>query len=288
MEETRPATGSDPTADTPTPHETPPERFWVLYSAAALGAFCLGLGDLLNNGNASTVLKLGEILRQHLWPDLASSGLLAIGMLIFLGGAICWLHQPRTRVDAFARGFSVFALLAVATPYNAPQASLTDAAPGLDEGPNPVTTAPAERSAIPSWGAGHPMAMLAAAAFPAAQSHASARVLPARSDATATADIYLFEENSRTPIRNALVTLRDADSAKVRGSDTVPDHIVRVVKPAGDYIVEVEKPGYRRVQFQLRLRGDTTWKVELPRSKMPLNFQRLRAAEEVQLKRFRP
>ncbi|HEC31277.1 MAG TPA: hypothetical protein ENI41_02175, partial [Deltaproteobacteria bacterium] len=47
-----------------------------LYVSAALGAFCLGLGDLLNNEHAATVLKIGEMIKQHLYPKMDHGGLI--------------------------------------------------------------------------------------------------------------------------------------------------------------------------------------------------------------------
>jgi hypothetical protein len=89
-----------------------------IYISAALGAFFLGIGDLLNNNNAATVIKLSETIRQNLYPQLESGGLVALVLLVIFGAAVCWIQQPKTRVDAFARGFSVFALMAVTAPYN--------------------------------------------------------------------------------------------------------------------------------------------------------------------------
>ena len=77
----------------------------VIYISAGLGAFFLGIGDLLNNNNAATVVKLSETIRQNLLPQLESGGLVALIVLVVLGAAVCWIHQPTTRVDAFARGF---------------------------------------------------------------------------------------------------------------------------------------------------------------------------------------
>ena len=94
------------------------DPLWKLGLAAGFGAFCLGFGDLLNNYKAATVLKISEVVRQHLWPGLEIGGLVALLILVLLGPCFCWVHQPRTRIDAFSRGFSVFAFLAVAAPFH--------------------------------------------------------------------------------------------------------------------------------------------------------------------------
>src|SRR4030095_2792005 len=88
-----------------------------LYYASALGAFCLGLGDLVSNGPAATVLKIGDVLRQYVFWGNDFGGGIPLLLLGVLGVCLCWVHEPKTRVDAFSRGFSVFAVLAVVTPY---------------------------------------------------------------------------------------------------------------------------------------------------------------------------
>ena len=250
------------------------ETVWMLYCAAAFGAFCLGLGDLLNNSNASTVIKLGQILREHVWQGLSSSGGVALLMLVLLGGAVCWLQQPTTRLDAFARGFSVFAILAVTAPYQAPTAGLGDPAANRNA-PNPVT-APGLTGLVPGGPAPHGAMAFAAAVRPAADVRLAG-------DDSGRAVVHLLEPDGRTPVTHALLTVRERASARVVGSDTVKSSPVEIRKPSGKYWVEVEKAGYQRVRFQLDLTDGRSQvlQVKIPPSKVPLNLQRLGAAEEV-------
>ena len=87
-----------------------------IYIAAAFGAFFLGFGDLLKNDKSATVLKMSEVIRQHLFPDFGAGASIALLLLVIFGIVVCWIHGPRTKIDAFSRGFSVFALFAVASP----------------------------------------------------------------------------------------------------------------------------------------------------------------------------
>ena len=59
-----PEENASPEIEPAAPPEPKPDRAPVIYCAASLGALCLGLGDLVNNSEAATVLKLGEVIRQ--------------------------------------------------------------------------------------------------------------------------------------------------------------------------------------------------------------------------------
>lgn len=253
----------------------------VLYCAAAFGAFCLGLGDLLNNQSAPTVLKLGEIVRQHLWPSLTDSGGVALLVLVLLGAGVCWLQQPTTRIDAFARGFSVFAILAVTTPHPAPTTGLADPSPDA-KAPNPVTAPGLTGYAPGAPGPRHGSTVLAATWGTARAS--DVRLTAGRS---AAATVWLFEEGGTTAVKGALVTLRDRVTARVIGSDTVDNNRVEIRKEPGKYWVEVEKDGYQRIRFELNLNSGQPQEleVEVPTSRVPLNLQRLGSAEKVLAKK---
>ena len=92
---------------------------YQMYLAGGLGALFLGFGDLLNNDTAATVLKIGAMIKRHVYPGIESGGSIGLCLLVLFGVCVCWIYQPKTRIDAFARGLSVFALLTVATPYQA-------------------------------------------------------------------------------------------------------------------------------------------------------------------------
>lgn len=90
-----------------------------IIASGGIGAICFGLADLLNNHDAAAVIKLGEALKPIAPTWLANPGVAFI-VLTLLGCLLCWVHQPKTRLDAFMRGFSVFAVLTVASPYENP------------------------------------------------------------------------------------------------------------------------------------------------------------------------
>ena len=84
--------------------------------AAAFGAFCLCLGDLVKE-TSTMVLMLEPILRKLLW-GWWPGGFLTILFIMALAAGVCWVFAPKSRIDAFSRGFAIFAVLTTGTPYN--------------------------------------------------------------------------------------------------------------------------------------------------------------------------
>ena len=214
-----------------------------LYCASALGAFCLGLGDLVSNGNAATVLKIGEVLRQYVFWGNDFGGGIPLLLLGVLGVCLCWVHEPKTRVDAFSRGFSVFAVLAVVTPYQ-PNPG------GLD------ASVPMQKATL--W---------------FSTVHASG---PKTGEApTGTAKIILRPAGGAA-VSEATVTVRDAKSAKIIAVERITSKEFAIRKPAGHYVVEVESPGFRRTSSQLQIRNASeAYAMPLEESSLPLSLQRL-------------
>jgi hypothetical protein len=221
-----------------------------IYISAALGALFLGIGDLLNNNTAATVLKLSETIRQYLYPSLESGGLVALALLAILGAAVCWVQQPHTRVDAFSRGFSVFALLAVTTPYH-------PTTTGLDHPPGPHPT---------SGGIGSLFGISVAYA----------------DDDTPTIplDITLEPRTATTLPSDTQVILREFDTGKIVGTSKISSGKFSINQPRGRYLLEVEAPGFRRTATELKVDG-ASQRITVPieDSSIPLSIQRLYAPE---------
>jgi hypothetical protein len=90
---------------------------WEYFVAAAAGSFFLCLGDLLNKKSASTV-RLIEAMLSDWFEGVSYGGFVSILFIMFLGVVVCFVFEPKTKGDAFARGFAVFAVLTTGTPYN--------------------------------------------------------------------------------------------------------------------------------------------------------------------------
>lgn len=89
------------------------------YVAAIGGAFLLVLVDLFSNLNAATTLKIGGIFEKYVFGrSILGGGLVGLLIVLIISAFFCWLYQPEDKVAAFTRGFTVFAVLNVISPYS--------------------------------------------------------------------------------------------------------------------------------------------------------------------------
>ncbi len=85
---------------------------WDIYLAAAFGAFVSTLVDLMWNPTSAMTIKLREVLVQHIYSGLDAGWPLLV-LLVILGMGAAFVNTPTLRVDGFARGLAVFALLSL-------------------------------------------------------------------------------------------------------------------------------------------------------------------------------
>ena len=92
--------------------------FLHIYLSCIAGALLLGLGDLLTNDCNATILKLGVVINKFIFQEklINSTGLISFCVLLFLAIIACYINEPKSKVDAFARGLAVLTLLNVTTP----------------------------------------------------------------------------------------------------------------------------------------------------------------------------
>ena len=251
---------------------------WDVYVAAAFGAFCLGLSDLIKNDNAATLLRISETLKQHLMPDLDMGALIALGLLVILGAMLCWVHGPTNRVDGFARGFSVFAILTVASPPQDIDAPLADdlhdtGIPQIMDS-MPISqrqnSEPVWLNIIPSAQADEPQKAL----------RDSKLVVPAHGETIIVLD-GITPAQRKTPI---IATIRDPVSAEILGREKITGSKMRIKKPVGDYVLEIEGADLRRVSTNVRIDDKlTAYELQLVKSNVPLSIQQLYGPQRVEL-----
>lgn len=246
--------------DTVLKQETPTVTVWQLYLAAAFGAFCLGFGDLVKNGHTATVLKIADVIREHLFPGLGVGAAVALVLLIGLGVGYCWIQGPSTLVDAFNRGFSVFAVLAVVTS--------TDAVPAGLSAPTAVG-----RLGIRAT----PSVIAPAYAQEDLRSEIGLPAEPVVPFGQAIIQITTLQDNAEVPVTT--VTLRDAATRKVIGLEQIRTATFSIQRPPGKYLVEVETPGYRRTEVMLDINDQiNAYTLSMPETALPLSVQRLYGA----------
>lgn len=237
--------------------------------AASAGALFLGLGDLFTNDNAATVVKMSDVLNHHLF---AATPAFALFLLVVLGAVLAWIHEPQTRLDAFARGLSVFAVLAVTTPYDEVPA-------GLDQ---PFVQSAVE-NAVRAQGRSLPPVALAGSAF-AAQAREPAPDAPGSPTEIGRATVRLRPADPGATFESATVTIRDGRTGRRLGIEKIGGAVFSIVRPVGSYVVEVEAPGFQRVQFDLTIgEDDRVYRLAIPSSEVPIFLQRLIGPAELDL-----
>lgn len=233
---------------------------YKLYFASAFGAFCLGFGDLLNNEHSATVLKISEIMQQLLQSDIGAGGLLALTLLAVLGVCVCWVQQPKTRLDAFSRGFSVFAVLAVATPFdphNEPVEASTTAATMMSFSDVQVD----KNVSLRMRGGGSKYGNI---------------------------EIIIAPDKVNARVKNARVALRNHDTKKLVMITTtkIYNNKLKLSRlPLGKYILEIEIPSFRHAQINIGIKpGTQHYELSLGSSAIPSALQRLTSPKKYKMR----
>ena len=226
------------------------------YIAAAFGAFFLGFGDLLKNDKFATVLKMSEMIKQHLYPGFGAGASIALIFLVIFGIIVCWVHRPHTRIDAFSRGFSVFALFAVASP--------------------------SEIVAVSQMPVNGQSAQAFSATFPIQSAYAQSGIetdfynelyVPVKQGEA----VVVLPDLKRLKTHPAVtVTIRDPKTAQIKFLEKFFGSKFKIQQPIGEYLLEVETSGYRRVEVAIGIENTIdAFSLHLVETKVPLSIQRL-------------
>lgn len=209
------------------------------YGPAIVGGLFLCIADLVQNDRQGQIMKVGGVLKRTLVPNSDIEGWLGLLAVLLLSAALCWVFRPATRGDAFAKGASVFAILAALVPANVrPGASLTSP----------------DNSGKP------PASALSLLWLPVSRAHAQS-VIPMNPVAKARIAVGGsggLEQDVAGRIQSSglSVWLIDPESGQEVAFERVKiDHFV-ISKPPKRYILEVELDGFRRMRTELDLKGD--------------------------------
>ncbi len=237
-----------------------PIRRYEAYAASGIGALLLAIGDLLNQTHNGAVVRLGGVLERLIGETGVEAALMALGFVIVVGILVAWVHEPRTRVDAFARGFSVLALLSVASPSD------SVAPPGAPE----VAVSPFDGWLIPT-------AYAAASEVPPGGAEDEEDEHP-RSEAI----LRLRDESGGAIVGKLQVQVAVPDGARPLLDLTQGEPDLRLDLSPGSYVVHASAPGYRRVVTSLELvPGLQIYDLTVPESGLPLGVQLLMPPAEV-------
>ncbi len=242
--------------------KTPSDRPYVLYAASGLGSLFLGFFDLMNNGRTAMTAKMAEVLRTHLFMQDAGA-LFPLLFLAVMGCCVAWVYQPNTRIDAFSRGFALFALLSVGTPYgNVPS--------NLSEEKTPGTENPGQSFLGVSQ------------AFAQDKFQKTLVNNPLKS-----IGLWIQYENSGGERPSyTRIAIRDSRTGRLLGQIVQDQHhspMITIRRPAGIYLIEVEAPGYRRSAFKIEIGEDQrAYSVLLESTATPLVLQQLFPHKEIE------
>jgi hypothetical protein len=215
---------------------------WKLHLAAAIGAFFLGFSDYVRHGARSTVATLNAALVPS--PEIS---LIAAILLLTpaLGLIAAWIFRPSTEREAFALGFAVFSVFALA-PEQKPGAPATAVQ---------VSAAPVQTG----WVVVSP-----------------AHAQEAKTGQT-SATVLLHYDGQ--PPSGAQVFVHNLSSGQSLGAYQVEDSLTLLGKPGDSIELAIEARGYERTAIQVTL--DATprfYDVKLEESGTPLFIQRLTSA----------
>lgn len=165
-------------------------------------------------------------------------------ILILLGGVLCWVYQPSNRLDAFTRGFTVFAALNIVSPYQ--NHALNNKDQCVDTTGAKIEVAKTRQPGVPKL----------------------APVL------TKTAAVVTLTTSAAKIPEKIIVTLIDPKTRKVIKEFAAGQRfVITETKPL---LVKVEAPGFRSLVFEYDPKADKhEFTIPLQPTKLPQAVQAL-------------
>jgi len=251
--------------------------FHQVYGPALVGGIFLCIADLMQSDRHGQIYKVGDMIKRHFLNGFGlEQGLVGFLLILLLGLLLCWVWRPKTPSDSFAKGASVFAVLAALVPASTPPGAPVSSYILPDEKSTAVARSGSE---TPAW------EMLASIAGAISSARAET-VIPLRPIAKAKITLSpaanVPSEEFVRQIRESGVNvwLTDADGNQVAYQRiTQPQFIV--TKPVGTYLMEVEMDGYQRVRVPITLENEPR-AYDLPvgeKTQVPIGIQRLYGAD---------
>ncbi len=215
-----------------------------LIISGILGSFCYGLTDLFSNNESAALVKLGNVINDHFTQSLSGVAVPFV-ILIILGGVLCWIYQPSNRLDAFTRGFTVFAALNIVSPYHNQALAEKDQCAVVDK------TVKVEPSKTRSK---H---------FPQFQA------IPLKKVAVVT----LVMPADKRPEKIIVTYMDPATRQVIKEFATDTRFVITESKPL---LVKIAAPGFRSMVFEYQPNsGKTHYTLKLEPSKVPLGIQEI-------------
>jgi len=133
--------------------------FREIYGPALVGGIFLSIADLMQSDRQGQIFKVGGMIKRYFLNGFGfEEALMGFLLILALGLLLCWVWKPRTPSDSFAKGASVFAVLAALVPASKPLGTPVSSHILPDEKSTAVArsapdTCPRRRGAgcLPSW-----------------------------------------------------------------------------------------------------------------------------------------
>ena len=233
---------------------------YQLLLAGAIGAFFVAFGDILNNEQAGTVAKIAEVMRVQLGLNFAQGLLIPLLIITVLGMLLCWARQSgiRNHIDAFIIGSAIFAFLGFATSQ-------------------PEHADPADRAAGNTSAARESLSLVATAWAEEPRVIAVAPI--------GTVVITVQASTADATVEQMTITARDPESARIFTTHQVQGNRLTLQKPIGDYLLEIESPGFKRTTTRVTLTEEVKeYSLTMEATRVSLRLQRLVMPQTVELK----
>lgn len=237
---------------------------WPFYLAGAGGGALTATLDFFKDWHTGTVARVSSVLGEHLLSGATLFNLRApfwtIILIVATSLFVCWVFEVTSRLDGFLRGCTVVAAFSIGAP-------------------NPII----DEQHIPAGNPknAHLVGPTQLSVFQTIVPSASAQNRsPPISD---VGEAYVRLEHLRevTPIPQSTITIRD-DSSRIISLFKINTDTIRIIQPYGNYLVEVETPGFRTVDFELTISQPVSGsRISAGQSSIPVSIQKMVSATKV-------
>jgi hypothetical protein len=276
--------------------EQSPIRTWEIYAAAGFGGLCFALSELIKETEGSMPVRIGEYFKTKILAQATPEPyviLTVLMMTVVLAWIAVWIHEPRSRPDAFARGLAVFAVLSISAPTAETEKGRSSSR-NVELTNNWIPVRPAENSnssalEAPESRTTSNNADARAEWFVSILSPAVAQEKDQSADRL-EATIHLVVEPGPSQLPEPpLVTVRDPKSGQILARRRLSDgNEVNLTAPPGKYEIQVDGSGVLRSRATLVLDANNTYSYSVRRSSIPAGIQYLLPRESVELRSVSP
>jgi tetratricopeptide repeat protein len=224
--------------------------FREIYGPALVGGVFLCIADLMQSDKQGQIFKLGGVIKRNFLAGFgAEEPWIGVVLILTLGLLLCFVSTPKSASDSFAKGASVFAVLAALVPTN----RLPGTPISLDTSPDAAQIRFAQIETDPLASGSLQRVLLQA--IPSARAQT---VIPVTPTARARITLLPAPNTSREDFFRQIqesgidVWLIDKTGNAV-AYERIKQAQFTLTKPPGDYVIEVAMEGYRRVRAPITL-----------------------------------